>query len=54
MFKIAKHYGKSVFKWRVYRVFKNDRVTQLGKYRTREAAEKALAFWQEREATKIS
>ncbi len=49
MFKVKKHSGLSVFKWRVYRILPSGGQVQLGKHRTREAAEKELAFRQERE-----
>lgn len=48
MYKIKKHSGLSVFKWRVYYIFNGDRQVQLGKHRTREGAEKEVAFRQSR------
>jgi hypothetical protein len=46
------HSGKSVFEWRVYRVSTPNPGrtirTQLGKYRTKEAAELAINFYRSR------
>jgi hypothetical protein len=49
---VKRHYGKSVFIWRIYRVIGPEyrRIrTQLGKYRTEAEAQKAAGWFRERE-----
>lgn len=53
MLVVKKHSGRSgmsVYGWRVYRILPHGKQFQLSKHRTQEAAAKALAYFEEREA----